>query len=434
VTILVVHEHYPPHHHCGYDLGCLDAVAELRARGHRVVVLASRAVRRAAARPGGAGEAPYRLGPRRTEGEVLRWLLPVSVHDLPPRGRLLRCLWVLGRRDWVNQRALRRLVRRLRPDVALFYRAAELGYGLSGVCRDVGLPSACYLWGLWQMPHNVARDPWEEIWAPRDDQPPGRFARLKRRVAALLARCGVRVGRLPDVGLPLYGSEWLRRQYLAGRPDLPPGRVVLWGLRPAEWPCRRPQGPPRRLLYVGRLVASKGVHTIIEALAQLRREGDGRELRLAIYGEGPEPYVAELRALVRSSGLESEVEFGGFVAREELPAVYGAHDVLLVPSIAPEAFGLVILEGMATGLLVIASGTGGSGEIVTDGETGLLAAPDDPAAWAAAIRRVTAEPELYHRICRAAREAVERDYDLRRAVAEVEAELMALRRPAGGSP
>lgn len=142
------------------------------------------------------------------------------------------------------------------------------------------------------------------------------------------------------------------------------------------------------VLFVGRIVARKGLHTVLEALQHLRPAPGGRPVVLWIAGRKPpfgSPYEKRLRDLAR--GLP--VRYLGYVLRKDLPALYRAADIFVCPSQKPEAFGLVNLEAQASGLPVLASHAWGIRESVVNGQTGVLV-PDyaDAQAWARILREM----------------------------------------------
>ncbi len=159
----------------------------------------------------------------------------------------------------------------------------------------------------------------------------------------------------------------------------------------------------------------KGHETAIEALALLREQGV--EADLLLVGEAKfvarstrfdnEDYLARLRALVARAGLERRVHWLG--EREDVPEVVRALDVLLLPS-WEEPFGRAVIEAMAMTVPVVATSVGGPRELVEDGREGLLVAPRDARAWAAAVRRVLEGPEAGAAMGRAGRARVEREF------------------------
>jgi glycosyltransferase involved in cell wall biosynthesis len=148
-------------------------------------------------------------------------------------------------------------------------------------------------------------------------------------------------------------------------------------------------GPARRFLFVGSLVPEKGPQVLLAAFREAARERP--DLTLSFAGTGPRAYVAELQA--SAAGLP--VRFLGRLDRAAVTATYREHDALVLPSIWDEPFAVVPLEAMALGLTVVATAAGGTAEAVEHERTGLLVPPRDPAALAAAILRLSADPRLH---------------------------------------
>ncbi len=147
---------------------------------------------------------------------------------------------------------------------------------------------------------------------------------------------------------------------------------------------------PVRLLYVGGLNRRKGVPVLLDALHALRAEG--RDLSLDIAGDGEERDA--LAAQVARLGLGAQVRFHGFVASAaELFELYRRADVFVLPTYS-EGFPRVIYEAMGHSVPVVASAVSGIPLLLRDGRDALLVPPGDPAALAAAIRRVLDDGEL----------------------------------------
>jgi glycosyltransferase involved in cell wall biosynthesis len=141
-----------------------------------------------------------------------------------------------------------------------------------------------------------------------------------------------------------------------------------------------------RCLAVARLVERKGITDLLRALAQLER---GR-FELEIVGSGPD--ASALRELTAQLGLAAEVRFTGALNREEVAERYRAADLFTLAS-WEESFGNVFAEALASGLPIVGSRVGGIPEFVEHGRHGLLVPPRDPAALAAAIRRLADAPD-----------------------------------------
>jgi len=147
------------------------------------------------------------------------------------------------------------------------------------------------------------------------------------------------------------------------------------------------------LLYAGRIYPEKGVDTVIEAMINLVHGQGKRDIRLSLAGSGSVEYENHLRQLVNRAGLTDYVSFLGWVTPEEMPRLLGKFDVLLLPSIWPEPFSRAVLEGMISGLVVVATRTGGTPEVIVDGENGLLFTPNDPEDLAKKIAHLVDDPE-----------------------------------------
>jgi glycogen(starch) synthase len=144
------------------------------------------------------------------------------------------------------------------------------------------------------------------------------------------------------------------------------------------------------LIYVGRLVSDKGVDLLIEALSILRSRQvselrqSGTQAQLTILGDGPDH--AKLQNQVRDLGLESSVEFIGTRTGPQLAEVLNQHRILVVPSRWPEPFGIVALEGIACGCVVVGSDQGGLPEAI--GPCGVTFPNNDAGALANALAQL----------------------------------------------
>lgn len=134
------------------------------------------------------------------------------------------------------------------------------------------------------------------------------------------------------------------------------------------------------LVLVGRLEHEKGAQDAIEALSRL--SGQYGDAHLALVGDGAR--AGDLAAQAENAGIAARVHLLGRLGDADVAAMLGAADVALVPS-RYEPFGLVALEAMAAGTPVVVSDTGGLRDIVSDGTTGLVVPPGEPAALAEAV-------------------------------------------------
>jgi phosphatidylinositol alpha-mannosyltransferase len=159
---------------------------------------------------------------------------------------------------------------------------------------------------------------------------------------------------------------------------------------------RRPAPAPRRggyrVLFVGRFEPRKGVEHLVDAMARVQR--DLRSARLVVVGDGPSRDSLERRA--RDAGVDAL--FAGRISDDALPSYYQAADLICAPATGGESFGLVLLEALAAGRPVIATGIDGYRELASGAECVRLVAPADAGALAAEIATLLASGERRARL------------------------------------
>ncbi|MEQ8663807.1 MAG: glycosyltransferase, partial [Gammaproteobacteria bacterium] len=169
--------------------------------------------------------------------------------------------------------------------------------------------------------------------------------------------------------------------------------------------------------FAGSFYAYEGLDLAIEALATL---GDAyAQVSLLLVGGGPEE--ERLRALVAARGLGARVVFTGRVPHAQVRRYYSLFDFALYPRKSMRLTELVTplkpLESMALGKPVLASSVGGHRELIADGDTGYLFAPDDASALAAAVRKAVGEMSRWEELQRRGRAYVESERNWRASVA-----------------
>lgn len=197
-------------------------------------------------------------------------------------------------------------------------------------------------------------------------------------------------------------------------------RIVHCGVTPSRYPhVADPQHERARVLSVGRLVPQKGHAVLLNAIAALAR--DGHDTEAVLVGSGP--MRPTLERLADELGIAERVTFRGALGSDEVARCYAEASLFCCASFA-EGLPVVLMEAMASGRAVVATSIAGVGELVRDGETGLLVTPGSAEELAAAIAELLDDPGLRTRLARAGRQAVRRDFDVARS-AEALAELFA---------
>lgn len=181
------------------------------------------------------------------------------------------------------------------------------------------------------------------------------------------------------------------------------------------------------------LAATYGIDLLIRGFADCRRRFResghplSSRLRLKIAGRGPDR--ARLERLARKCGVADATEFLGAISHDEVPSQLNSFDIFVAVS-RSESFGVSVIEASACELPVVVSDVGGLPEVVVDGETGFVIAPENPPALAAALEELILNPELRSAMGAAGRRFVVKNYDWAENVARMESvyeRLLALR-------
>jgi len=201
-----------------------------------------------------------------------------------------------------------------------------------------------------------------------------------------------RVGRLRkairenlELDAFVTGSRYMAELVAAHGVDADRTHVIPLYSIPHEIPDTAPR-QPGLFLFAGQLIRSKGVDTLLRALAQLPPEAT-----LAVAGTGR--HDALFKSMAVELGVADRVTFLGRLPQDALSSCYAKAGCVVVPSRYPETFGLVGVEAMRHGTPVIATAVGAMGEWLEDGKTGLRVPPNDPDAMAAAMRRMLEDPK-----------------------------------------
>lgn len=402
MRILFVSNLYPPHYLGGYELGCYDVAKGLSAKGHDVRVLTS----------------TYGVNAPEGDGQVYRWLeLDLNWKPEPLRKHAIRLL----RKEVRNQKAFRRLIEELQPHIVYIFNLTHVSVSIAQIAEQSGLPVFYFVSDKWLSRWET--DPWHQLWSSS-------FSRWAVRAGTRMLALWLRLRSITYSGTLLlpnshFVSEFLKRDALAAGKPVATGEVIHWGVDLKKFCYRQESNKPRRLLYVGQIAAMKGVRTIIEAMRIVVKESGAAESKLTIVGGTINPdFAAEMRSLVESYGLSDNVEFAGFVTREDLPEIYRQFDILLFPSLFDEALTITTLEAMASGLAVVSTATGGNVEVMEHEQNALIFAKEDAQTCAAHILRLLNTDELFESLRLNGRRTVEDGFGIEGMVDKIESSLM----------
>jgi glycosyltransferase involved in cell wall biosynthesis/GT2 family glycosyltransferase len=343
--------------------------------------------------------------PQREEGEAL------ELSDGGVRVRLVTNNFTARnplRRNALQDRTLDRDFRRFlleeRPDLLHIHHLAGHAFSLAKVARSLGIPIVLQIQDWWFLCARV--NLFDRDWNRCSGPALGKCARcapltkiapapLWNRVLHLMRRSAARRA-VAAAETYVAGSAAIRDDYLRAG-FIPPSRtvhVIPYGVAVEPPPeARAPARKPIRFGFVGSIAPHKGLHVAVEAM----RGFDPAEARLRVWGNVsalPE-YAA---GLVARGG--DVLSFEGRFREEDKPQVFAGMDVLLVPSVGLESFGLAAREAMTCGVPVIASAGGALSEMFEPGVCGELFPAGDAVALREILRRVVDDPELVERWAR----------------------------------
>ncbi len=410
MRILFISNFYPPYAIGGYEQWCQEVADSLIDRGHDVHVLTSR----------------YGINPNEheSEGNITRRLhLQADLNYYNVKDFFLKN----PRQERENGNELRKVIDQVDPDVIM-------------------------IWGMWNLSLNVAY--WAEKWLPGqvayfissywpldEDLHRVYWQMPTQRAISALVKQPLRI--LAEHRLRNYPpelrfehavccSEYVRDTLLTAGKVPPTTGVLLGGTEPkhflkhsrlAQKSSKLAEGEADsklHLLYFGRLIHDKGVHTAITALGLLQQRGMGEHIELTILGCGHPDYEAKLFALVNKFGLSQQINFIGQIPRDEVPKKLGEHDVYLFTSIWPEPMARTVMEAMAAGLLVIGTEVGGQREMLRNGENSLTFPAEDAEQLAAHIAAVVDNPTQRTDLAAAGQQMVLEKFTLTRMTTDIE--------------
>jgi len=211
----------------------------------------------------------------------------------------------------------------------------------------------------------------------------------------------------------IVGSEYMRQELL--RNGFDPDRLEIHApVPPGETRALRSNLGDRNLLvFAGQVVRGKGVDVLLEALALVRMP-----FECFVFGDGNHRGYCE--KLCRRLGLSDRVHFKGYVPQAELARSFAECSVVLVPSVWPEPFGAVGLEGMRHGVPVVGFDAGGIREWLIDGQNGWLVPWMDRRAFAGRIEQLLEDKSLARRLGENGLATVAGRYGFSSYVAELE--------------
>ena len=204
--------------------------------------------------------------------------------------------------------------------------------------------------------------------------------------------------------------------YPGARTDLFGPQAI--GRRLPKLPCRT-TGQPLHLCFAGLLMESKAPHTLLEAIAHLHQQGYPICASLA-GAPFQKSYIEKMHSFCVDNKINNHVTFYKQLTRDQLARFFRLHHAAVFPSIHPEAFGIVAVEAMASGLALLSSGTGGASEVFEDNKSGLKFEPGNAHSLVTQTKRLFDESELLKSLQDDAIERARKLFDVQRSAQQIE--------------
>jgi glycosyltransferase involved in cell wall biosynthesis len=285
------------------------------------------------------------------------------------------------------------LITHLQPDAILIWNGGGLGMSLLATAEKHPR-IAYYLQDMWLAPILTYRQRggWKQF-----------LRRGVRRVLSL-PNTVVRGSHL------IFVSRDLAARYQEAGVHRPNHAVVYNGVPAGMIPN---DTPPRRvptqakILYVGQIISTKGIHVMVEALAQVRERPGLEHAELSLVGPLPDrEYVEELENRINQLQLQRHIHFIPPQPRVALPEIFSQHDVFAFPVVWKEPFAITLVEALAAGIPVVSTLTGGQVEIIRDQENALVVRAGDASDLAEKLGWLLLNPDKAMRLAKAAQHDV----------------------------
>ena len=381
MRLLLITNLYPPQELGGYGRCMADFAWGLQQRGHTLQVLSSDAPYLGPSTAGPGGESVDRrlLLKGSFEGGVHQLHEPKARAAIDANNRALLTHW-LGQGSW---------------DGILLGNLDLLGTELLNPLLASGLPLLHHI-GFVTPPYSP-------------EQMPAKSSQYRMLAASVtVQQCLKNAGMTVDDASVVY----------------PGARVDLFGAarlgRPLPPTPDGTAGRPLRVCFAGLQMGSKGPHTLLEALLQLKHRRTAIHVMLA-GGTFQADYAQQLRQFCANHHLNSQVDFLPQLNREQLARFFRLNHVCVFPSLHPEAFGIVAAEAMASGLALVSTGVGGASEVFEDGVSGLHYPAGDSLALADRLEVLAHDPVLLHRLQQTGEQRVRSRFSVNASVVQLEA-------------
>lgn len=215
-------------------------------------------------------------------------------------------------------------------------------------------------------------------------------------------------------------SDWVLKKIKGDGYPIISGSTVYPGAKTDEFFLHlTPSYETLRICYASIVLPYKGPHVLIDALKIVYQEGYDFTCEIA----GPttnQDFVNDLKDFVKVSGLNDRIKFLGLLNREELKCLFGRSNMLIFPSVFEEPFGISQVEAMASGIVVLTSGTGGTREIIEHQQSGIIFQSENPTSLANEIINLYKNQKKWQQLALAGQQRAVKSFDINISVTQLE--------------
>lgn len=407
--ILIVSNLYPPFEIGGYEQLCRDIAERLASDNYLIKILTS-----------DYGSSNFHV-PARQKRNIQNLTINRDLRLMPRPDTKLHYLaeFFLTRRknEQKNLLIFKQIIQEFIPDIVFFWNLECLPRSLATTAESMKLATAYWLAGY----SPAEPDEYWKFW-----QSNGKTG-LMRIIKPLIKEIGLAIMRAegkPEKPQMKHVAVVSRYMLQKGLNDgtLPPNAYIIHnGVEYEKFyqPVRESYHNPIVLLQAGTVCYEKGVHLSIEAMRNLIFERSCIKLQLQIAGDGPPEYLVYVNELINKYSLHNFVKLLGKVQRDQMPRLMSNCDILLLPTIRQEPLARVTQEALASGMVVIASNTGGTTELIVDGETGLIFQPGDVQDFSNQIYKAIIDNQLGKTIASNGQNLIYQTFNFERMVEEI---------------
>ncbi len=371
MKMLCVSNYYPPHFEGGYEISVKETMDYLASRGHEVSVVCGT---KGVAATDSSSFIPEYGGVSR----VLKYI------DYQKPGFIAK-----HRVEKFNYQIVTDAIKVLNPDLVYIANMKAVSIAPVIAVQNAKVPHVFDLGDIWLKSYLA----------------PGLKGRLFRYAKSILPNT---IGGKIELNPVIVLSEWMEQE-VRNSFDSKDVYIVPRGIKVSELISEHYDLD--RFVFVGRIEPNKGLDLCIEAMSLLQNQDKLGSMTLDVIGEADPEYLRHCMGLIEAFSLQERIRFLG--RNPEVTKILSQYSVLLMPTMAREAFGRVVIEAMSLGLVVLATNAYGPKEIIADEEDGFLFDRGSVPALASKIRAVAGlNREQRCALGRKARQKVQEHYEI----------------------